>query len=332
MGEKIRDYKYDNLKALLITLVVLGHLLYPFVKTNAAVRLLYIFIYSFHIPAFIYITGKFSKPNLKRIGLFFGLYIGFQLLYIPFLHIFSPDTLASWSLLTPVWLMWYLFSLAIYWIILPFIPVAPSKRTKIIWLTAAFIAAILSGFVPVIGDALALSRTIVFFSFFLMGKWGLLEIEEETIKESNQPKKRKGKGFLLGTLATGLTLGYFMLTGGRYGILWERDPYQLVHIDWFLRMFAILLAVFWIKFLMIMVPNKKIKIISDMGKYTLFTYLIHGFIVKVVLFFCKDAVEINPIMYSVLLTVVIAILLYLGGKGWGVIWKKLKNTTRKKKI
>ena len=51
-----RDYQFDNIRLLLIFFVVFGHLLESF----AIGSLLYRFIYSFHMPVFIFINGYFD--------------------------------------------------------------------------------------------------------------------------------------------------------------------------------------------------------------------------------------------------------------------------------
>ena len=56
-----RNYKMDNIKAFLIFLVVLGHLL-ELVPGQKSEWLYYV-IYTFHMPAFVYITGYFSRPD-----------------------------------------------------------------------------------------------------------------------------------------------------------------------------------------------------------------------------------------------------------------------------
>ena len=58
-----RNYKYDNLKALLIFLVVFGHVLES--VPGEYRRIIYLAIYTFHMPMFIYISGYFSKTVAK---------------------------------------------------------------------------------------------------------------------------------------------------------------------------------------------------------------------------------------------------------------------------
>lgn len=87
---KQREYAYDNLKFLLIILVIAGHLADFYTEPGAdvsselaaAARGLYGFIYVFHMPAFVFVGGLFAKSALsdrtralKKAGGFVVLYI-----------------------------------------------------------------------------------------------------------------------------------------------------------------------------------------------------------------------------------------------------------------
>ena len=61
----VRKYNYDNLKGILIFLVVLGHLLYSNEYNNIVGNILLRLIYSFHMPVFMIISGHFSKKTNK---------------------------------------------------------------------------------------------------------------------------------------------------------------------------------------------------------------------------------------------------------------------------
>lgn len=54
-----RSGLFDNIKCLLIFLVVFGHMLEP--QTGGGVNFIYLNIYSFHMPAFIFVSGWFSR-------------------------------------------------------------------------------------------------------------------------------------------------------------------------------------------------------------------------------------------------------------------------------
>src|SRR5690606_41893719 len=56
-----RNAYFDNAKLLLIFLVVFGHAIQPFTSKNRIIDALYIWIYTFHMPAFIFLAGFFVK-------------------------------------------------------------------------------------------------------------------------------------------------------------------------------------------------------------------------------------------------------------------------------
>lgn len=65
-----RDLYFDNLKGILISLVVFGHLIENFYFKSKFVEIVYTFIYTFHMPAFIFLSGLFFKPDLKKLFIF----------------------------------------------------------------------------------------------------------------------------------------------------------------------------------------------------------------------------------------------------------------------
>ena len=60
-----RVCKYDNLRVFLIFLVILAHCMEQFNKGR--VFDLYRIIYSFHMPAFIWLTGNFARFDRRKI-------------------------------------------------------------------------------------------------------------------------------------------------------------------------------------------------------------------------------------------------------------------------
>src|SRR5256885_1673857 len=56
-----RDPFFDNAKFLLIVLVVIGHNWYPLIGQSRAVKAAYMVVYAFHMPAFILLSGYFSR-------------------------------------------------------------------------------------------------------------------------------------------------------------------------------------------------------------------------------------------------------------------------------
>ena len=61
MGAAMRIAKWDNLKLFLIFTVVVGHISDLFYGSCSDMKGLFVFIYTFHMPAFIFISGYLSK-------------------------------------------------------------------------------------------------------------------------------------------------------------------------------------------------------------------------------------------------------------------------------
>ncbi|MCD8133214.1 MAG: acyltransferase family protein [Clostridiales bacterium] len=61
---KERNDHFDNIKAVLIFLVVLGHV-FRNLGANGDEYLVYKIIYSFHMPAFLFVSGYFMKYDPK---------------------------------------------------------------------------------------------------------------------------------------------------------------------------------------------------------------------------------------------------------------------------
>lgn len=90
LSVKPRDYLFDNYKALLITLVIIGHFIEPCYQNNDFLYTLKWLIVSFHMPAFIFISGYFSKRELPLSIIIRKLlipYIVYEFVYYFFLYI-----------------------------------------------------------------------------------------------------------------------------------------------------------------------------------------------------------------------------------------------------
>lgn len=64
---KGRNLKLDNAKGILITLVVIGHMLLPIQGTTRGVTNFFYMIYTFHMPAFVFISGLLAQHIYIRV-------------------------------------------------------------------------------------------------------------------------------------------------------------------------------------------------------------------------------------------------------------------------
>ena len=63
--KKQRIAIWDNYKCILILGVVLGHMYARFDELDNVKRLI-LFIYSFHMPAFVFVSGLFAKKTIRE--------------------------------------------------------------------------------------------------------------------------------------------------------------------------------------------------------------------------------------------------------------------------
>jgi len=159
----------DHARFVLIALVVIGHLMEQLADSGPFAAALYRWIYLFHMPAFVLVSGAVSKADLTRRRSFALAtcvllpYVVFQTLYPAWDAWLSGSGDWSQGYLTPYWLLWYLLSLACWRVLLPLF-----ARLKFA-LALAVIIALAAGMAPWIGYPFSLSRTLVFFPLFLLG-------------------------------------------------------------------------------------------------------------------------------------------------------------------
>ena len=118
-----REYQVDNIKGILILFVVFGHSLELIRLNSGLANFIYIFIYTFHMPVFVFYAGYLSK-NVKK-----GSNNAFRKLFIPFLLFNSiwnliqvistmfveipVESPALFSFLNPGWALWFILALFI---------------------------------------------------------------------------------------------------------------------------------------------------------------------------------------------------------------------------
>ncbi|NMM62615.1 acyltransferase family protein [Clostridium sp. P21] len=274
--KKHRNYYFDNLKLLLIILVVMGHVIEPLIGSYKNVKELYMFIYSFHMPLFIFVSGYFSK-NVNDTKKFFPKinkiivpYIIFQLLYSIFnIYVLKTQNFKI-TFAYPYWVMWYLLSLFMWTIILPYF--SKIKYSILI----ALVVSIVSGYDDNIGYYLSLSRTITFFPYFLMGYF----CKKEYIYAARVYIKKMYAVFGLSVIWL-----FIYLMNSKIDYRWFYGSYSYSQLNGFgcpkfiTEMLVYVLAVIASVCIVALIPNKKL-FFTKFGSRTMSVYIFHGFIVK----------------------------------------------------
>lgn len=162
---KDRIMLWDNLKFILITLVVVGHFAERFASTSDICKSIFLFIYAFHMPLFLFISGMFHKDTDIPKKILFYISAGFVLKFALSIANRLAGKEFSFQLLADSYIPWFMFALAAYTALCYLL----RNENKIFILIGFILLACFTGYDETIGDLLYLSRIIVFFPFYLLG-------------------------------------------------------------------------------------------------------------------------------------------------------------------
>ncbi len=168
MRDSVLPYSYlvDNIKALLIFLVVFNHIIaFQVVKDDLAVRHVWYAITIFHMPAFVFVSGYLSKKpqsamkNVKN--LLIPYILGYSLTW--YAYIWCGNSM-DYEILRPSGsAMWYLLALFMYRLTIE----ALGKIRFAV--PISMVVALWAGTRPEFTTYLSSSRIVVFFPFFVAG-------------------------------------------------------------------------------------------------------------------------------------------------------------------
>nr|WP_106782604.1 acyltransferase family protein [Lysinibacillus timonensis] len=309
-----RTAYFDNAKAILIYLVVLGHLMSGSLKENPYLDTLYLVIYLFHMPAFILISGHFTRTikrieDVKKIARTLLLpYIIFQVLYtLYYKNIFGDHV--ELNFFEPRYALWFLLSMILWKIMLS----AFSRHKAMI--VVSIICSLLVGYIGEVNEWLTLSRTFFFFPFFLLGYY--LD-REQFIKLKNKWNLR-----VASLLAVSLVLVVYVYGDVRWKEwLFGRLPYEEISYGIFesgfiSRLFIYALMILSTYIFLSLVPKGK-QWYTSVGGRTLSIYLLHLLFVRAIK--ATDFYNwIEDTGYYVLLLGIALIVVYVLSSNW--VWK-----------
>ena len=272
-----RDAFWDSLKFILIFFVIYGHMIETYSPNDSFNRAMYNFIYTFHMPFFMYISGLFSqiKDRAKyRRGILMILetLIAFQLIKCLKPVFFGGSFHFDYHLLYPKGTLWYLAYLIVYRLFIYFMPKHSIDSHPRIILCTSFVLGILWGFIPNNN----LERLISFFPYFLMGYYSVQINIKERIKKIPLTMALGGILFIF-------TIVYFTINFHIGYIIYYVDSYYLTDRDiapeilCIMRIIAYKAAIIISIFIMRIVLYKEV--FPKYGSKTLFIYMYHTFIV-----------------------------------------------------
>ena len=145
----------------------------------------------------------------------------------------------------------------------------------------AIILSLLTGYDKSIGYHLTLSRFLVFLPYFLIGMYARTNYEDIGRKWQGSPLIRT---ITYTTAFTGAIGSAFYILNSKLSsfVLYGSLHYAKLNYGPSDRLLLLFSAICWIIVLFRLIPNKKIPILSSIGKHTFRLFIFHGFIVELV--------------------------------------------------
>ncbi|MEU8599588.1 acyltransferase family protein [Streptomyces parvulus] len=271
-----RDAFFDNAKYLAIVLVGIGHAWGQILDGNRTVETLYRVLYTFHMPAFIVISGYFSRSfdlsprRVKRLITGVAVpYVVFEIAYT--LHRrASEDPQSDFSLLDPTYLLWFLCALFVW------------RLTTPIWQTIRWPLPIslaiagLASVTPSIGNDLNMQRVLQFLPCFVLG----LVLRPEHFR---LVRRRAARIAAVPVVVAALAVAWWSVPRMETGWFYRNAAMTDTGLPWWsgaivtIALFGcsvVLTACFFA-----WVPGRRMWF-TALGAGTIYGYLLHGFLVK----------------------------------------------------
>ncbi|KRF37054.1 hypothetical protein ASG94_06675 [Nocardioides sp. Soil805] len=261
----------------LVVFVVIGHSWGLLEKTQGS-HWAYDFLYLWHIPAFVFVSGYLSKSfewDRRRLkNLVYTLLVPY-LLFEPALYYYrvtvvdetEPGTL--W--LEPHWTMWYLIVLLMWRLVTPIL------KLHWLFLPLSVVVSVLGGFWNT--DLLMLPRFLGLLPFFVLG----LHLKPRHLKHLDDVWVRiAAVPALVGMAVAAL----FTDAWAQTAFLWYDAGYEDVGIDPVIafqtRLTVMALGLVGAFSVLALVPRRSLGWFTVMGGATMVVYLFHGFVIKTV--------------------------------------------------
>ena len=272
---KVRDPWFDNAKMALVLLVVVGHAwtLLPHTGLNDH---LYDFLYAWHVPAFVFVTGYLSRSFTwaprrmwQLVSTVVVPYVLFECALALFRIYVGGERLED-LFSDPHWPMWYLSALFFWRLVTPVFTWLPSA----VAIGAAVAISLLAGLYA--GDTLDMARILGLLPFFVLG----LTATPERLERLREPWVRQAGlcVFLAIAVATTwtdtLAQTEWLYYRSQYAELDVSDTRALVT-----RAVLLAIGVLGAWSFLAMVPRIG-GWFTRMGAATLVVYLFHGFAIK----------------------------------------------------
>lgn len=264
-----RDPYLDNVKFVLIALVVVGHSLVPTLDADSN-RALYIFIYTFHMPLFVLISGYLSRnfwnSNAKTNKLVDTFLVPYVIVEVGYAALrFSLGQKWSLTIIDPAWLNWYLLALLFWRLSTPV-----WKRMKFP-IPVAIAIYLFAGFSEISGD-FSMDRFFGLLPFFVIG----LVMQPEHFELLNRLWIKIASVF---TIVAAATVAILIAPWAKLAPFYFKNSYEKMDLSWYMGLgvrVGLLVCALALCFAVLALVPRSETWYSDLGTRTLYCYLLHG--------------------------------------------------------
>ncbi|WP_286689135.1 MULTISPECIES: acyltransferase family protein [unclassified Aeromicrobium] len=265
----------DNARYWVMLLVVIGHSLTQFVAMDSA-RGVYVWIYAFHMPFFILISGYTARRymgdarQVRRIV---------STLVVPYLIIEISMQMITrhytgepepYKFLSPQWLGWFMAALFVW------------RLTTPIWralrypITTSIAISLLVGLIEV-PNVLALPKILGFLPFYVIG----LHMSRERFERLADPRIRVGSALLL---AGSFVICYLYSANWTLDwLLWKQrydeDPLGASPLEGITQRAELLVIGLVLTFAALSLVPRRRSWTTRLGGRTFYCYLLHGYVI-----------------------------------------------------
>ncbi len=272
--------KWDNVKFVLIFLVVLGHVAKGFMGKSEGIGKVVYFIYLFHMPAFVFVSGLFSKKTVNekrwsKIASFLVVFYFMKTLLF-FVRVVFGDK-PSFSLFNEYGIAWYILGMMFFMLI----TMAIRHYSFGIILPLSILLGCMVGYDKSVGSLLSLSRVVTFYPFFYLGYY--LDSKKLACFLKRKVIIIASFGWILGVLAViwkyydklKWSYEYFLKGKGSFELQFKGFPYEAFsEYAWLVRLAYYLIVFITVLAIIAVIPSVKC-MFSGFGSRTLQVYVLH---------------------------------------------------------
>lgn len=282
--QKRRVPLWDNARWIAVTFVVIGHAILKLIGEADVAYTMYLFIYAFHVPVFVAVSGYFAKSGPSGTRQMHRLltdivfpYVVFETIWTVLRWVLGGKFVLDYS--TASWTLWFLIALLIWRIALPYLVLLRYP------LTISIMISIGAGYISSIDGTFTLARTLGLLPFFVFG-WKLRQwLVSDTWLQLRAGLVWRWRAAALGLFALlyvliGLNIDMLRALQVRRFLLYDESYATFDYSEFWaggIRLAVMLIAFALIVAFLLLIPRRKTWF-TDFGAATMYIYLLHTFV------------------------------------------------------